>query len=70
MSRHRLIRPEILKPSQFRIRAPKEDTIQASTSNYGSIYPIHSFVSDQFHYKMIINIKISQAIYLIEKSRI
>jgi len=48
MSRHRLIRPEIFEPSQFWIRAPKEDTIQASTSNYGSIYPIHSFVSDQF----------------------
>ncbi len=46
MSRHRLLRPEIFEPSQFRIRASKKD--KQDSNNYKNNYPRHLFNSSQF----------------------
>ena len=43
MSRHRLIKPENFKSSQFRIRAPKKDKQISKNS-----YPIHLSTLNEF----------------------
>ena len=46
MSRHRLLQPENLELSQFRIRASKKD--KRASNNYESISPIHLPISSQY----------------------